>query len=131
MQQRKYKSKRINYLIVILGVINLEAFAQNLPPCPKDGFRDNCTGTFIRKDGSSYVGPWLSDVPQDNGIFRKKDGVQYFPSSYIERRDFVDALPTKEIIPKATLVEVKKKCSDLGFKAGTEEFGKCVLKLSK
>jgi hypothetical protein len=25
----------------------------------------------------------------------------------------------------------KKKCSDLGFKSGTEEFGKCVLQLSK
>jgi hypothetical protein len=27
--------------------------------------------------------------------------------------------------------EAKKKCTDLGFKSGTEDFGKCVLQLSK
>lgn len=27
--------------------------------------------------------------------------------------------------------DAKKKCSDLGFKTGTEQFGKCVLQLSK
>jgi hypothetical protein len=27
--------------------------------------------------------------------------------------------------------DAKKKCADLGFKAGTEQFGNCVLKLSK
>jgi hypothetical protein len=30
-----------------------------------------------------------------------------------------------------TLSEAKKKCADLGFKAATEDFGKCVLQLSK
>jgi hypothetical protein len=32
---------------------------------------------------------------------------------------------------KISLDEAKKKCSDLGLKAGTEGFGKCVLQLSK
>lgn len=31
----------------------------------------------------------------------------------------------------ASMDDYKKKCSDLGFKAGTEGFGKCVLQLSK
>jgi hypothetical protein len=31
----------------------------------------------------------------------------------------------------STLSEAKKKCADLGFKAGTEDFGKCVLQISK
>jgi len=30
-----------------------------------------------------------------------------------------------------SLDTAKKKCADLGFKSGTEDFGKCVLKLSK
>ncbi len=31
----------------------------------------------------------------------------------------------------STIDDAKKKCSDLGFKTGTEGFGKCVLQLSK
>ena len=31
----------------------------------------------------------------------------------------------------SSLEDAKKKCSDLGFKSGTEGFGKCVLQLSK
>ena len=33
--------------------------------------------------------------------------------------------------PGMSIDEGKKKCADLGFKAGTEAFGNCVLKLSK
>jgi hypothetical protein len=41
-------------------------------------------------------------------------------------------LPTMPIKPaEADLSDAKKKCSDLGFKSGTEGFGKCVLQLSK
>jgi len=32
---------------------------------------------------------------------------------------------------RANLEDFKQKCLDLGFKAGTEQFGKCVLRLSK
>lgn len=32
---------------------------------------------------------------------------------------------------KLSIEDAKKKCSDLGFKTGTEGFGKCVLQLSK
>jgi hypothetical protein len=34
------------------------------------------------------------------------------------------------VIDTLSLEDAKKKCSDLGFKNGTEGFGKCVLKLS-
>jgi hypothetical protein len=41
-------------------------------------------------------------------------------------------LPTTPIKPaEVDLSDAKKKCSDLGFKSGTEGFGKCVLQLSK
>jgi len=35
------------------------------------------------------------------------------------------------VVVSTSLEEAKKKCSDLGFKSGTEGFGKCVLQLSK
>ena len=118
-------------LITIFLLFPLESLGQDLPPCSKDGFRDGCMGTFVRKDGASYVGPWISDVPQERGTFRRKDGTQYFPSGYIERRDFVDVAPPREIISQVVLIEAKKKCADLGFKSGTEGYGKCVLQLTK
>ena len=118
-------------LITIFALFPIESMGQDLPPCSKDGPRDGCIGAFVRKDGVSYVGPWISDVPQDRGIFRRKDGTQYFPSGYMERRDFVDVAPLREIISQVVLIEAKKKCADLGFKSGTEGFGKCILQLSK
>jgi hypothetical protein len=40
--------------------------------------------------------------------------------------------PTVQILPAAAgLDEAKSKCFDLGFLAGSESFGSCVLKLSK
>ena len=33
--------------------------------------------------------------------------------------------------PQASLEDAKRKCTELGFKAGTEQFGKCALQLSK
>lgn len=33
--------------------------------------------------------------------------------------------------PNINLDDARKKCIDLGFKSGTEQFGKCVLQLSK
>jgi hypothetical protein len=45
-----------------------------------------------------------------------------FSSTIDSSRDARDAL---------SLNDAKSKCLELGFKQGTEEFGKCVLKLSK
>jgi hypothetical protein len=39
--------------------------------------------------------------------------------------------PTYQPLPIVSIDDAKKKCADLGFKAGTEQFGNCVLKLSK
>lgn len=39
--------------------------------------------------------------------------------------------PPQQTQPAASLNDAKAKCADLGFKAGTEKFGECVLKLSK
>lgn len=42
------------------------------------------------------------------------------------------SLPSVPIKPvEIDLSDAKRKCTDLGFKSGTEGFGKCVLQLSK
>jgi len=38
---------------------------------------------------------------------------------------------TQQTQPPASLDDAKAKCADLGFKAGTEKFGECVIKLSR
>jgi hypothetical protein len=39
--------------------------------------------------------------------------------------------PQEKPTPSASFEQIKSKCSELGFKAGTEQFGNCVLQLSK
>ena len=52
-------------------------------------------------------------------------------------KQLVKTTVPNQSIPSASSKDVsnidnaKKKCSDLGFKSGTEGFGKCVLQLSK
>lgn len=127
--------KAVNLLVLsgtMFVISNL--FAQeNLPPCPKSGWRDNCYGTFVRKDGYKYVGPWYAGVPLEKGTFYNKDGYVYMPSGYEERRVWVDTIPPPAKPDAATqgIEFAKIKCRDLGFRSGTEGFGKCILQLSK
>jgi len=39
--------------------------------------------------------------------------------------------PTPTSSPKVTIDDAKKQCEDIGFKAGTEKFGECVLRLNR
>lgn len=100
--------------------------------CPKTGVKDSCFDTHIRKDGRKYIGPWLNGVPLEKGTFYEKDGTTYRPKDYRERAEFVDIaqIPQTNSSP-ITFENEKKKCLELGFKSGTEGFGKCVLQLSK
>ena len=54
----------------------------------------------------------------------------------IEKRATDIGMTSKDLINsndanKLSISDAKTKCSDLGFKSGTEQFGKCVLQLSK
>ena len=39
--------------------------------------------------------------------------------------------PTPTPTPTVSIDDAKKQCSDIGFKAGTEKFGECVLELNR
>lgn len=53
-------------------------------------------------------------------------------ATYTFRKPVENRIPyTPPIKSGASLDDAKAKCKDLGFKSGTDEFGKCVLQLSK
>lgn len=66
----------------------------------------------------------------------KYDGFYNHSATYLCQNPEVQTPATPRFIPTPTsnnvsLEDAKSKCRDLGFKAGTEAYGNCVLKLSK
>lgn len=58
----------------------------------------------------------------------------YFSCLQNQRIITTPSINTNSTVPQqnsSNIDDAKKKCSDLGFKTGTEGFGKCVLQLSK
>ena len=56
----------------------------------------------------------------------------YRQTSFIEFCNKIKTgLSKKSNLESNNIESAKNKCSDLGFKTGTEGFGKCVLQLSK
>lgn len=77
---------------------------------------------------SSTRGAWsnLNDKPVD-------DYMNGFPST-LQRSSMSSTSPQRKELSsssKEPIDDAKTKCTELGFKANTESFGKCVLKLSK
>lgn len=77
---------------------------------------------------SSTRGAWsnLNDKPVD-------DYINGFPST-VQRSSMSSTSPQRKELSssnKEPIDDAKTKCTELGFKANTESFGKCVLKLSK
>lgn len=75
----------------------------------------------------------LKDLKWESGAAPNSGAAVLF---YYACRTKLSALPTKpptvaEGIGSNDLNEAKSKCADLGFKKGTEQFGNCVLKLTK
>jgi len=61
-----------------------------------------------------------------NIVYKKKTDVE------LKKPEVVKPTPISEkITPKVSIDDAKKQCSDIGFKAGTEKFGECVLKLNR
>ena len=74
-----------------------------------------------------------NDGFQCNGTVRTKDNVRdYHFTKYFTSDSHFSIEPKPKPItptPKATITDAKSQCSDIGFKAGTERFGECVLEL--
>lgn len=49
----------------------------------------------------------------------------------LQEMSYAPLTPPQQTQPAASLDDTKAKCADLGFKAGTETFGECVIKLSR
>jgi hypothetical protein len=71
-------------------------------------------------------------------IFEKKDWSILYRNFYYYRCIKKASIPSERVgspvtleVNKQGIESSKKACSELGFKSGTEGFGKCVLQLSK
>jgi len=111
----------------------------------KDG-KQNGSGAFFWPNGARYEGEWKDN--KQNG-----QGTYYYTNGAFKTGRWVDGNLVPEaganIKPISTAPEVamtskvsneqpsvsidgaKAKCKDLGFKLGTDDFGKCVLQLTK
>lgn len=119
----------------------------------------NCLGTQISSDGTKYVGEFIDGKRDGQGVLTYPDGRQYsggFKNNMFEGlgtftsegKKFTGQFANDTHAPNQiflgesvvssrgpqdsdALSEFKDKCKNLGFKTGTEGFGKCVLQLSK
>jgi hypothetical protein len=60
-----------------------------------------------------------------------KDLIEKCVDAHYKNTPFVYPTTENSPAPALSLDSYKNKCKDLGFKQGTQEFGKCVLQLSK
>ena len=115
----------------------------------KDGKRDG-QGTYTFADGRIHVGEWVESKPsgrfikyradktvEHSGIY--KDNV-LVTSQYIDPNSFTrialgditkNISDNRQSDNSITFDGAKLKCEELGFKPETEDFGKCVLQLTK
>jgi hypothetical protein len=119
----------------------------------------NCFGTHINSFGNKYVGEFVDGKREGQGVLTYSDGRQYsggFKNNMYEGLGTITSedkkftglfvkgarapnqifLGESMISSKSSqdidaLSEFKDKCKNLGFKTGTEGFGKCVLQLSR
>ncbi len=120
-----------------------------------------CFGVERFPDGSYYSGEWLNgrwnglgvsggDAGRwENGILKERLNLprEFYPQNGLRPSSAVSPpahllnLPNKSTqghqltesgaSDRLTLEAAKRKCVDIGFKAGSEQYGKCVLQLSK
>ena len=117
-------------------------------------------GTYTSPNGDKYVGEWRDNTRRGQGIYTYADGrpplegvwednkfvraeripdhiagrspaTNSEPQITPDKASSSDANQTGSRTPIPGLDAIKAKCAELGFKAGTEKFGDCVLKLSK
>ena len=108
----------------------------------KDG-RANGQGTHTFSGGAKYVGEWKHQKYSGRGTLYAANGSIFqkgvWRGGILVRSEqdqqvnisSADTVKLRADAEEAKFDNSKKKCSDLGFKSGTEGFGKCVLQLSK
>jgi hypothetical protein len=101
--------------------------------------RQNGRGTQTDPDGRKYIGEFRDNLLNGYGVLMSADGrpIQegFFQDGKFVRAEKLNSQSSSSlqsnVTGSVTLEDAKRKCSDLGFKSGTEGFGKCVLQLSK
>ena len=85
---------------------------------------------FMRRNCESFGGLNEESVTVITG---QKTGLGFYYYSYKCKGIQTINQPSMNVntLQSLDIDSAKKKCSDLGFKTGTEGFGKCVLQLSK
>jgi len=111
-----------NLIIIKHDNTYLTAYAFNRVLLVKEG------DSVKRGQKISEVGEFEGSGPQLHFEVRDK-GKPVNPEPYLNGTVKVQATTASKGL--TTMDDYKNKCKELGFKAGTEEFGKCVLQLSK
>lgn len=111
----------------------------------KDGLR-NGRGVFIWANGDKYEGEWLDGkqngfgtITYKNGIYKTgtwvNGNITQITNTNIKTDPEASSQPTVSRVSSdqapVTINGAKDKCKDLGFKLGTDDFGKCVLQLTR
>jgi hypothetical protein len=84
-------------------------------------------GTETWEDGTIFIGRWLEGKKHGDFTVRHSSGrtveATYWEGNLSESRESSRA--------KVDLSEAQRQCIHLGFRARTEQFGECVLRISK
>jgi len=97
-------------------------------------------GRYTLPSGEEYVGEWRDGKRNGQGTLYaangsilesgRWEGDRLVQSSVLDTpKRPSDQAPASA--PRFTMDEARRQCADLGFKAGTEAHGKCVLQLSR
>ncbi len=122
------------------GTNNIQS---TLPDCRTKREWTNCFGTAIYKNGAEYSGEFKNRNPHGKGRYTTVDGSSYKVVSengkLISKTEITPPRRTKQKRSKPSLKDnskqktsfedAKKECESIGLKMGTEDFGKCVIKL--
>jgi len=72
----------------------------------------------------------ITENPLTINFFSENTGNIYgIKSPHYSEKPITPANPTPTPAPKTSITDAKAQCTDIGFKAGTEKFGDCVLEL--
>jgi hypothetical protein len=91
---------------------------------------------LTKKDAEGFCRGWLTGNgdPEWNTCVTtqmRRSIKEYNSLQNFEPTDVAQQTQAAPLAVRPSLQDAKAKCIDLGFKAGTEKFGTCVLKLSK
>ena len=87
---------------------------------------------YKHKDLTGFISPNQHSRPDSAYPFHYSDPRKYVEKKICEKNNATPTpTPTPTSTPKVSIDDAKKQCEDIGFKAGTEKFGECVLRLNR